>query len=117
MHKKAAAFTGFFTGLCNGLFGSGGGTLAVPCMEKFLDIVPQKAHATAIAVILPLSVISGLIYFYGVGIPVKDVILAGTGGALGGAVGARLLGRIKEKQLHIIFGIFMIAGGVRMMLG
>ena len=30
------ALIGFMTGVLNGLFGSGGGTVAVPAMERFL---------------------------------------------------------------------------------
>ena len=38
--KKKTAVIGIITGLANGLFGSGGGTVVVPCMEKYLDITP-----------------------------------------------------------------------------
>ena len=53
--KKAAI--GLVTGFANGLFGSGGGTIVVPAMERFLKVEEHKAHATAIAVILPLSLL------------------------------------------------------------
>ena len=36
--KQKTIFIGLITGLANGLFGSGGGTVVVPCMEKYLDI-------------------------------------------------------------------------------
>ena len=49
---------GLVTGFANGLFGSGGGTIVVPAMERFLGEEEHKAHATAIAVILPLSLLS-----------------------------------------------------------
>lgn len=113
--KIISIITGFVTGIGNGIFGSGGGTIAVPCMEKFLDVAPHKAHATAIAIILPLSVISGCIYFGGIGnIPLRQIIFTSAGGAVGGYTGAKLLGKISDKYLHIIFGCFMIIGGIRM---
>ncbi|MEI3522967.1 MAG: sulfite exporter TauE/SafE family protein [Anaerotignum sp.] len=62
--KEKIRLTGLVTGFVNGLFGSGGGTLVVPAMERFLHVETHKAHATAIAVILPLSVLSLLIYFW-----------------------------------------------------
>ena len=114
--KTANAVTGLISGLCNGLFGSGGGTVAVPCMEKFSDIEEHKAHATAIAFILPLSVLSGAIYFGGTEIPVSAAVLACAGGTAGGVIGAKILGKIKGRSLHIIFGIFMLISGVRMIL-
>ena len=113
--KTVSALTGLGSGLCNGLFGSGGGTVAVPCMEKLLNTQEHRAHATAIAVILPLSVLSGIIYFRGADIPVRETLFACAGGALGGFFGARLLGKINGRSLHIIFGIFMLIGGVRML--
>ena len=118
MKKKfISALTGLFSGVCNGLFGSGGGTLAVPVMEKFGKIEAHKAHATAIAFILPLSLISGIIYFYGIEIPVKETLFACLGGLVGGFAGAKMLGKIKGRTLHIIFGVFMLLGGMRMLFG
>ncbi len=107
---------GAVTGFVNGLFGSGGGSVLVPCLEKFLKMEPQKAHAGAIAVILPLSVISVLLYARGVEVDLKTLLPVALGGIAGGMGGARLLGKISGKWLHIIFGIFMIAGSVRMIL-
>ena len=56
MEKFKIAVLGLVTGFANGLFGSGGGTLVVPGMQKFLKVEQHKAHATAIAIILPLTV-------------------------------------------------------------
>lgn len=112
--KKAAV--GAVTGLLNGLFGSGGGTVAVPAMEKLLSVETKKAHATAIAVILPLSITSIFIYVGKVDVDLKILILVSAGGVLGGYAGAALLNRLSLKWIHYIFGIFMIAAAVRMVL-
>ncbi len=111
--KVISAVTGLISGVFSGLFGSGGGTVAVPAMEKFLNIREHKAHATAVAVILPLCVLSGAIYFHGTDIPAKQTLIACAGGIIGGCLGAKLLGKIKGRSLHIIFGIFMLVSGVR----
>lgn len=110
------AFIGIITGLLNGLFGSGGGTVAVPAMEKFLDIPTKKAHATAIAVILPLSLVSLFIYARNVNIDWKTVIAVSAGGVFGGYTGAVLLHKLSGKWIHRIFGAFMLAAAVRMLL-
>ena len=57
------ALIGFAAGLVNGIFGSGGGTILVPCLVFLMGIEDHKAHATAISIILPLSLISSFIYF------------------------------------------------------
>ena len=109
---------GTVTGFANGLFGSGGGTIVVPAMERFLDVEEHKAHATAIAVILPLSILSLAIYLWKTGLgKVWDIALwASAGGLVGGVVGAKLLSRVSGIWLHRIFGGFMIAAAVRLIL-
>ncbi len=118
MGKKGvvSAIIGFVTGFANGLFGSGGGTIVVPAMERFLKIEPHKAHATAIAIILPLSVLSMFIYLKNGDIDWLNVILVSAGGMVGGFVGAKLLNKVSDKWLHKIFGAFMIAAAVKMVL-
>ena len=112
--KKVAI--GVVTGVLNGLFGSGGGTVAVPAMEKFLGIEDKKAHATAIAVILPLSMVSLVIYGRSISVDFKTVAAVSLGGVAGGYIGAVFLNKISGKWLHIIFGGFMIAAALRMIL-
>lgn len=107
---------GLVTGFLNGFFGAGGGTILVPGMERFLSIEEHKAHATAIAVILPLSLISALIYVFKIHIPWSTLLYVSTGGIAGGYTGAKLLSRFSGKWLHIIFGSFMIAAAVKMVI-
>ncbi len=109
-------FIGLITGLANGLFGSGGGTVVVPCMEKYLDIDAHKSHATAIAIILPLSVLSAVIYLFKADIPWSETIASSVGGVMGGFIGAKLLNKISGRWLHIIFGAAMLAAAVRMFI-
>lgn len=107
---------GLVTGAANGLFGSGGGTIAVPAMVHFLGAEEHKAHATAISVILPLTVVSSVYYiskgYADWGLTLKVTI----GGLAGGYIGARLLNLCPEKWLRRIFAIFMAAAGIRMIL-
>lgn len=112
---KSAAI-GLFTGLANGLFGSGGGTIVVPCMERFLSVKAHKAHASAIAVILPLTLVSLFVYFGKVEIDWTEALYVSAGGVLGGYVGAKFLNKLSGKWLHRIFGAFMLAAAVRMIL-
>lgn len=105
---------GIVTGLLNGLFGSGGGTIIVPAMESFLGVKAHKAHATAIAVILPLSIISAFIYAGSANNDWMTILYISLGGMMGGFIGAKLLKKITAKWLHKIFGLFMIAAAIRM---
>ena len=49
-------------GAINGLFGGGGGMLVVPLFTVLMGLEEKRAHSSAILAILPLSLISGIIY-------------------------------------------------------
>lgn len=107
---------GFLTGLINGLFGSGGGTVLVPCLVFLMDVEDHKAHATAIAVILPLSILSSIIYYR---YNVVDIALTANvaiGSVLGGIVGSMLLNKLPVNILRKFFGVIMIIAAVRMVI-
>jgi len=106
---------GIVVGIANGLFGAGGGTLLVPAMEKLLKFETHKAHATALAVILPLSVISAFLYIWGTDVDWKVVALVSCGGVAGGIIGAKLLKKLDAAWLNILFGAFLAAGSIRML--
>lgn len=110
------ALIGFVTGAANGLFGSGGGTIAVPAMILLLGAEEHKAHATAISIILPLTLMSVFFYVFNSHIDWPLTIKVVAGGLVGGYVGARLLGKCPKNLLSRIFGAFMIFAGIRMLL-
>lgn len=107
---------GIITGFANGLFGSGGGSIVVPAMERFLKLSTHKAHATAIAVILPLSILSAFIYVRGDNAPISTILYVSVGGLIGGAIGAKILCKISSKWLHRIFGLVITTAAIRMIL-
>ena len=53
---------GLLVGFVNGFLGAGGGMLLVPCIIPILKMETKVAHATAILIILPISLVSGVIY-------------------------------------------------------
>ena len=105
---------GVTAGLCNGLFGSGGGIIVLPAMIHLLDVKEHDAHATAISVILPLSLVSLFVYFKSNHFDWNIVWKVGIGGVVGAGIGAWLLPRIPVKVLSKIFAVFMIIAGLRM---
>jgi len=113
-NQKKLWLIGLVVGLVNGLFGAGGGTLLVPAMQKFLKFDTHKSHATALAVILPLSVVSAIVYIWGVDVSWWAVLLVSVGGIAGGILGAKLLNKISGAWLNMLFGAFLIVGAVRM---
>ena len=111
-----AGFIGIGAGLLNGLFGSGGGIIVVPAMIHLLGVEEHDAHATAIFIILPLSVISLMVYFNNKYFDWEAVLRVGSGGIIGAGIGAWLLPRISVKVLSKLFAIIMIMAGIRMII-
>ena len=86
----------------------------MPCMEKFLGVEKTKAHASAIAVILPLTIISIFFYTKRGFFDFPLVWQTSLGGVFGGLIGAWVLKKIKPYILARIFGVFLILAAVRM---
>lgn len=107
---------GLVTGMLNGLFGAGGGSVVVPAMEKFLGVDEKKSHATAIAIILMMSLVSSFLYIRKGFFDLKIWLLVSVGGLAGGYAGAKLLGRIPKKWLKLVFGGVIIVTAVKMIL-
>ena len=87
-------------GFTNGFFGGGGGMLCVPLLEKSLNISNKRAHATTIAVIVPLSLVSSIVYFLKNDLNVFDLLYTSIGVFIGGALGAVLLKNSVAKLLE-----------------
>lgn len=116
--KKNAKYgiLGFIAGVLNGIFGAGGGLLVVPMLES-QEIEPKKAHATSIAIILPLSVISAAMYLaHGVGVDWPQLGVVTPLGLVGAAAGSFLLMKLQNKLLKKLFGVVMIVSAVRLLL-
>jgi uncharacterized membrane protein YfcA len=110
------AAIGLVTGVANGLFGSGGGTVAVPAMVHFLKVEEHTAHATAISVILPLTLVSSIFYISKGYVDWALTLKVTLGGMAGGYIGAKLLKKCPDKVLRKIFAVFMAAAGIKMIL-
>lgn len=107
---------GLFTGLVNGLFGSGGGTVLVPCLVFLMSIEDHKAHATAISIILPLSILSSLIYYRYNVVDIALTLKVAAGSIAGGIIGSMLLNKLPVNVLRKFFGLIMLIAAVRMVL-
>jgi len=113
MKKIKYGLIGIIVGFANGIFGAGGGSVLVPVLQKFMET--HKSHATSLAVILPLSVVSAAIYVWGVDLDWKIVGFVSAGGICGGLIGAKLLNKLAAWWLNILFGAFLAAGAIRML--
>ncbi len=113
--KAAMILAGLFIGAVNGLFGAGGGMLAVPCLTYIGSLDEKSAHATAIALILPLCLVSSIAY--GVGASFENGVILPTvlGVTIGGILGACLLKKLSSNVVSFLFYALMLFAGLKMM--
>ncbi len=114
--KWYLVLAGAVIGFLNGFFGGGGGMVCVPILEKVLHLDNKKAHATAIAVIFPLSLVSAFIYVINGYIESLPLLTVGLGVVAGGILGSFALKFLPPKAIRIIFAIIMFAGGIKLIL-
>ncbi len=106
---------GAITGFINGVFGGGGGMVVVPMLRFILKYSEKQAHATAILIILPLSIASGLFYSAYGKVDVGVFLPVAMGVVVGGIVGALLLKKLSAKWVSVIFCLVMAAAGAKML--
>lgn len=114
MKKSIRNLSAVMIGFINMLIGSCGGIIAVKVLKKN-SINQTKAHATAIAIILPMTIISSVLYLYRGNVNLKETYIFLLPGLIGSVIGSYLLPKIPKKILSKIFSLFMIYAGIRMM--
>ncbi len=107
---------GLLSGFVNGLLGSGGGVLIVLYLTIIAKEERKKAQATAIAIILPLTILSSIFYVKSGFVNWSLLLKVSLGGIAGAILGAVLLNKLKPKLLKKLFGIFLVIAGIRMLL-
>ena len=103
-------------GFVNGFFGGGGGLLCVPTLQKVYKLDTKKAHATAVAIMLPLSIVSSIIYLFSNSINITSTLSVTIGSVLGGLIGAFALKKFNSNFVRWIFIIILFSAGVRMVV-
>lgn len=105
---------GILAGFISGLFSTGGGMILVPGFIYLLNMKDIKARGTSVFCILPMVVTSSFFYYKSNFIDWKIALLCAVGGTIGGYIGAKLLKKIPEKILKIVFTIFLIYASYKM---
>lgn len=112
--KKALLLGGLSVGFINGLFGAGGGMLAVPMLKKYGGLEQRQAHINSVALILPLTVISAAFYVLGGRVTLAEPLIFVPGGIVGAVIGTAVIQKIPDLWFRRIFGVFMIWAGWRL---
>jgi uncharacterized membrane protein YfcA len=103
-------------GVLSGLFGIGGGVLMVPALVLLIGMGQHRAHATSLAAVVPIAAVGALVFGRASSVDVPAAILLAAGSLLGVQVGARLMNRLSDDRLAIVFGGFLVALALLMVL-
>ncbi len=106
---------GQLVGAVNGLFGGGGGMVAVPLLKNMLGFEEKRAHATAILLIAPVCAVSALMYVINGYFSAQLVIPTAIGSVVGGIAGAQLLNKLPATVVNAVFVAVMLIAGARML--
>ena len=114
--KVKCALSGAAAGLVNGLLGAGGGMLLVPLLIRWCGLEDKHAFATALSIMLPLSIVSLVVSALRAPLPLADALPYLAGGIVGGVAAGLLFQKVSANLLHKLLGAFILWGGVRLLL-
>lgn len=98
---------GILAGIICGLFGTGGGMILVPAFVYLLKVEPKKARGTSLCCMLVMVITSSIFYYRNDYINWQVGIFCAIGGIAGGYLGAKILKKIPDYILKIIFICFL----------
>ena len=107
---------GLAAGFVNGFFGAGGGMVLVPLLIWLVGLPNKLAFSSAISIILPLCVVSLVIYARHDMLPLSDALPYLLGGAGGGVLAGLWFQKVPAKWLHLALGALILLGGVRLLI-
>lgn len=108
--------TGALAGFVNGFFGAGGGMVLVPLLIWLVGLPDKLAFSSAISIILPLCIVSLVIYGRHDMLPLSDALPYLLGGAGGGVLAGLWFQKVPAKWLHLALGALILLGGVRLLI-
>jgi len=107
---------GFIAGIISGMFSAGGGLILVPVFVYILKLDERKARATALFCILPMVLVTAIIYSQNNFMNWELGLKCAIGGIIGGIIGSKLLNKIPTKYLKIFFIAFLFYAGINIII-
>ncbi|MHC4325691.1 MAG: TSUP family transporter [Planctomycetota bacterium] len=109
---------GVCAGLVSGTLGLGGGVVFIPALVILLGFEQKSAQGTALAVMVPMTLVGALRYWKNPEVDMSlAIILLIVLGALAGALaGTELASRLSNHGLRKIFAIFLVIVAARMFI-
>lgn len=107
---------GIAGGVLSGLLGVGGGTVMVPLLVLWTAYGQRDSHALSLGAIIPISFASVITYGAAGKVRPAEAIALAAGAIVGARIGAGALAKIEERRLKLVFGLFLAAVGILMLV-
>src|ERR1017187_7467890 len=105
----AAILVGLAVGVLVGFIGIGGGIVLVPALTYFLGFEQHLAQGTSLFMQLPpLGLGALIVYWRRKEVDFKAGLLCAAGLLVGGHFGSLTAIRLSARQLHGLFGVFVM---------
>lgn len=107
---------GVLSGLINGFFGAGAGLLLVPLITYVKKDESKMAHATTLVCVMFMCVASSIIYYVKKQIDYKLILVCGIGSLIGSLIGTKLLKKLKNNIIDLVFSCVLVIAGICMII-
>ncbi len=87
--------------------------ILVPMLVRLCHLTQRKAFATSVAIILPLCILSSVIYLLRGGLDWTAALPYLLGGLAGGFLGGKLFKGVNMDWLRRAFALLILYGGVK----
>ncbi|MGC8960476.1 MAG: sulfite exporter TauE/SafE family protein [Chloroflexia bacterium] len=111
------ALFGFLVGMTTGIAGLGGGYALVPGLIYLFSAPVYITMGTSLAVMVPLSLVGGLIKTAQGFVVLAAGGLLGGGATIGAQLGAAVIKRFRPHTLKFIFGLYFLYVSLKFVLG
>ncbi len=103
---------GLSAGLLSGLFGVGGGVFIVPSLVYGLGFSQKMAVGTSLAILLPPVGIAAVLEYHRHGhVDIKAALIIALMVLIGSWLGAQFAQHIDDRQMKLMFGVFLVILG------
>jgi hypothetical protein len=109
---------GFIAGISSGFLGIGGGTILIPALVYLFGLTQHQAQGTTLAIMVPpIGLLAAIKYYLEGNVKLGMAIFICLGFFVGGFLGAQFAHKISDPLLKKIFGVFLLAISLKMILG
>lgn len=105
---------GLMAGALAASLGVGGGVIYVPALATLFALAQHEAQGTSLAVMIPTTVVAAVIHSRARRVDWRTALVLGSGGIVGGILGARLALSLEAPVLRKMFAVFLILMAIQM---